>query len=246
MVSPHNTFARHGWRWFGNTSIRWSCRLANTVIVYSDADRRRVATWQIENVVVSPLLMYVPAIDLEVLRSWRLKWLGNGTGRVLLAPGYIRGDKGIDDIVRATAMAIKNGAEDLVLAVVGKDAGGVDTGRALAEHCGVRVCWSVGYVPMDMFAAAIAAADVVVLAHRIASQSGGLRIARQLGVPTIAPDVGGLSAESDVSYPPGDVRSLARAIANISHRNGTYDGVSLADNGQCVEAHLCAYSLSAN
>ena len=243
IVSPHNTFARRGFRPLGNAGIRWSCRLADEVLVYSQEDRNQVKAWGGTTVTISPLLQYMPAIDPTSIQDWRNRWLGGRRGRVLLAPGYMRPDKGIDELVQAFAAARRSGAQDLRLAIIGEDAGGATIGRNAANREGVEVAWSLDYLPLPSFAAAIAAADAIVLAHKVASQSGVLRIARQLGVPTIVPDTGGLSEEGDVVYPRGDVSSLAAAMATVRTREMGPASTNSSDGKRCLEAHLSAYRL---
>jgi glycosyltransferase involved in cell wall biosynthesis len=104
----------------------------------------------------------------------------------------------------------------------------------------------VGYVPLDAFAAAVAAADAVVVPSERASQSGVLALARRLGVPTVAADVGGLSELASRTFVAGDVADLNRALeAELGTAGpaaaGTAPSTASTDEELAVDTHLRAY-----
>jgi glycosyltransferase involved in cell wall biosynthesis len=69
-----------------------------------------------------------------------------------------------------------------------------------------------GYLPLDRFVAAVAAADVVACPYRVGSQSAVLALAHALGRPTVATDVGGLPELASVVVEPEDPAALAQGI----------------------------------
>jgi glycosyltransferase involved in cell wall biosynthesis len=95
-------------------------------------------------------------------------------------------------------------------------------------------------VPLDDFAAALAAADVVVAPYERASQSGVLSVASQLGTATIASAVGGLSELADRTFPPGDAGALASAIDAQLAVAG--NGRRQLDDAAALAAHRQAYA----
>ncbi len=64
------------------------------------------------------------------------------------------------------------------------------------------------------------AADVLVLGHRRASESGILHLALAAGTPVVGPDIGGigrvLAGQSGWLYPPADAEAAAAAILAVA------------------------------
>jgi glycosyltransferase involved in cell wall biosynthesis len=206
--SPHNTFSRSGRRWEQRV-LRWLAARADVVVTFSEHDRARVASWGAPAVRAPFPFPCPPAPRPELVARWRRRWLAGGATSVALLPGHLRADKGVDVAVRAAAGW---GDDGLVLAVVGEDGGGLEPGRSLARGLGVRVSWDEGYRPFAEFLAALAAADVVVCPYRAGSQSGVLALARAVGRPTVATDVGGLGELATVVVAPDDPRALAEGV----------------------------------
>jgi glycosyltransferase involved in cell wall biosynthesis len=234
VFSPHNTFSRRG-SVVDARLVRLCTKLAHATVVFSDTDAREVAGWG-TSPVVSPLLQHVPPVDRARVGAWRERW---GGAPVVLFAGQIRRDKRLDVVIEASRLWTRPGR----LAIVGKDLGDAGRCRELAANLGADPAWAVGYLELDAFAAAVAAADVVVCPYSRASQSGVLALASQLGVPTIATDVGGLR-ELATAVVPHDVEAagLARAVdellAAAPVRNG-HDPVRAT-----VDAHRRAYRVS--
>jgi glycosyltransferase involved in cell wall biosynthesis len=122
---------------------------------------------------------------------------------------------------------------------VGEDRGGWERCAKLARRHGVDLAAHVEFVSLDDFTAALSAADIVVAPHSKASQSGVLSLARQLGVATVASDVGGLAELASRTFRAGSVEDLTRAIDTQLAESGiTRDPL---DERLAVRAHLQAY-----
>jgi glycosyltransferase involved in cell wall biosynthesis len=234
--SPHNTFVR----WYiplAERTLRLCSRAAVKSIVFSAHDADVIREWG-GDPVAAPLVQYLPEVAPERVDQWRKLWRANGDPVVLFA-GQMREDKCLDvliDAVRRSGRAR--------LAVVGGTEADAAPYRQLADDCGLPVSWSFGFHPLEEFAAAITAADVVVCPYRQASQSGVLSVARQLGTATVSSDVGGLAELADRSVPVGDSDALATAIEEVIATAG--DRRAMAYWEETRAAHLTAYGLSLN
>ena len=233
VQSRHNTFSRHGGR-LDRELMRRDARLCHATIVFSEPDERRVRAWG-GRPVRSPLVQYVPPVDPAARQRWRERW--SGSDPLLLFAGQVRADKRLDLLLKATALL----PIPPRVAVVGEDMGEAEPCRALAERLGLDVRWTLGYVPLQDFVAAIEAADVVVCPYDVASQSGVLAVARSVGTVTLASDVGGLSEMAGVTVPPADVAALA---AGIEHALALQDRPDPPLDEQVAAAHLTAYRFS--
>ncbi len=146
------------------------------------------------------------------------------TGRVLLFFGYVRPYKGLDDLLRALALARRDAWDRLL--IVGEFYEPPDRYAPLLSDPRVRdrVLVVNRYVANEEVARYFAAADVVALPYREATGSGIAQIAFGAGVPVIATRTGGLEevVEEGVSgllTPPGDPPALARAIERYFDEN---------------------------
>jgi glycosyltransferase involved in cell wall biosynthesis len=234
VFSPHNTFSRHGGA-LDRRLVPLCTRLSHATVVFSNADARTVARWGARPV-VSPLLQHMPPIDRAQVDAWRDRW---AAAPVVLFAGQVRPDKRLDVVIEASRLW----TQPRRLAVVGKDLGDAERCRRLAASLGVDPAWSLGYLGLDDFAAALIAADVVVCPYTRASQSGILALAGQLGVPSIASDVGGLRELATAVVPRDvDAAGLASAVdallASPPSRNGR-DPVEAT-----LAAHRQAYGLA--
>lgn len=205
--TPHNTFSRPGRRG-EERLLRWLARRADVVVTFSEPDRDRVESWGARAVRAPFPVLGSPQPPAELITTWRRRWGADGNGPVVLLPGYVRPDKGLDVAIRAAA-AWGDGA---LLAVVGQDGGALAAGRQLARALGVRVQWDEGYRPFEEFVAAVVASDVVVCPYRAASQSAVLALARAVGRPSVASAVGGLGELAAVVVPPDDPAALAEGV----------------------------------
>jgi len=233
--SAHNTFPRYGGR-VESALLRLCARVAHATVVFSEQDRRRIEAFG-GRPVLSPLLQSLPPLDAELVRAWRTRWQAQKQDQVVLFAGQIRRDKRLDLLIRAAS----DSAPAWKLAVVGEDKGDAGRCQALAAETGVDIAWDVGFQPLDKFAAALAAADLVVCPYDRASQSGVLAVATQVGVPTVATDVGGLSELADRHVPPGDAHALTKVITEQllqPNRRGRR-----FQEKATVAAHLSAYGI---
>jgi glycosyltransferase involved in cell wall biosynthesis len=200
--SPHNTFARSGRR-LDAALIQWAARNSHVVFAFSEADRRELHSWGIDAVGVE-LVQMVPSPAPERVAAWRARY---GRTPVALLAGQVRPDKRPEVFVSACALA------GVRAAIVGEDKGGERLAAQEARRRAVDVVRGAGYLDLESFTAAIAAADVVVFPYAVASMSGPLSVANALGVRTVATDVGGLREHATVTAEASDPEAIARAIA---------------------------------
>ncbi|MGZ4203260.1 MAG: glycosyltransferase family 4 protein, partial [Thermoleophilaceae bacterium] len=232
VYSPHDAFSRRGT--LDGAILRLAARLPHAVVVHSQADveelgRRGIAAWK------SPLVQVVPEAGADSRRRWREAWRATNGEQVVLFAGWIRPEKRLDLLIECA----RSWPPERRLAVVGVDRGAWPACEALARSYGLDVSVRLGFLPLEEFTAALSAADLVVAPHQVASQSGVLEVARQLGVPTVAANVGGLSEIASRSFAVNDPVSLNRAIdAQLS--NGERPAPVLDEEG-ALDAHLGAY-----
>ncbi len=146
-------------------------------------------------------------------------------GDVLLFFGFVRRYKGLDVLIEALPSVLARRPVTLVVAgefyePVAPIAQRV-AALGLSEH--VRVLNR--YVPDEEVGELVAAADVVVLPYRSATQSGVVLVAYAGGCPVISTRVGGLPEVVDdgvTGYlvPPEDPRALADAIVRFFESGG--------------------------
>jgi glycosyltransferase involved in cell wall biosynthesis len=136
-------------------------------------------------------------------------------GPVILCFGLIRPYKGIDVLLEAFRSI--EGAE---LWIVGRPLGiAVERLRELAASVGGRVRLVPRFVPDRELPAYFRRADLVVLPHRDAEQSGVLFVALAFGKPIVMSDVGGFAEVAAHGagrlVPPGDPVALAAAVNEL-------------------------------
>jgi glycosyltransferase involved in cell wall biosynthesis len=231
--SPHNTFSRTG-RLREERAVAWLARRADVVLVFSAWDRGRAEAWGAARVAVVPLVPPPVAPDPAAVAAWRARWGAGGGRAVVLFAGQVRPDKGLDVLVQAAR------GRDVVVAVVGENHGGLDGARRLAADLGVDLVVDEGYQPLGRFVAAVAAADAVACPYRRASQSAVLALARALGRPGVATDVGGLAELATVAVPAGDAAALAAGIARALAAGPTVPAAAPAAD-DVAAAYLAAY-----
>jgi len=204
--------------------------------VYSQADRQRLSEFG-DRVYVSPLIFKVPQPSIEQVTSWREEWDADRSGDiVVLFAGFLCPDKRLDLLIES-ARSWPSGRR---LAVVGEDRGAWEQCVRIADTCNVRIASRIGFVSFIEFAAAIAAADLVVVPYEQVSQSGILAFARRLGTASVAADIGGMSELASRTFPPGNVHELTAAIQAELESPSAVD--PLAEDGLAVISHLRAYA----
>lgn len=237
VYSPHDLFSRRG-RVDGGF-LRLALRLPHAVVVHSQADVQSLGG---AGVVagLSPLVQIIPGVTAKSRARWREEWRASETDAVVLFAGAIRPEKRLDLLIESA----RTWPSDRRLAVVGTDRGAWEGCARLARRYGVDVAARLSFLPLEEFAAALSAADLVVAPHELASQSGVLAVAAKLGTATVAADVGGLSELASRTFRPGDPRSLSRAI-DLELAGGDVPRVALSED-LAVQAHWHAYALPGN
>jgi glycosyltransferase involved in cell wall biosynthesis len=169
---------------------------------------------------------------------------------VALFFGFVRPYKGLEGLIDALpAVAARVPALQLVVAGEFWQPAGAFLSRAAALGVAGRLRLDDRYVPNEEVGDYFAAADVVVMPYRSATQSGVVTLAAEFGRPVVATRVGGLpeAVEHGVGgllVPPGDVPALAEALAAVLSdaalrerlSAGSRAGISRFDWSQLVAA----------
>lgn len=235
VYSPHNNFSRGGA--VDAAFQRLSLSLADVVVGYSEADVAELSSMGAD-AHLSPLIQLVPQPSDHAKDSWRVAWDAGDEDDVVLFAGQVRPDKRLDVLIESAA----SWPDGRRLAVVGEDRGAWEECADLADDHNVDIAAEIGFVSLDDFTAAIAAADVLVAPYERASQSGVLSIARQLGVRTVASDVGGLGELAERTFAPNHVEGLTAAIdAELGAGELLPTGL---DEELALQAHRSAYGLA--
>ncbi len=134
---------------------------------------------------------------------------------VILCFGLIRPYKGVDLLLEAF-----RSVENAELWVVGRPLGvSLDSLRELASEAEGRVRFVPRFVPDRELPAYFRRADLVVLPHRDAEQSGALYAALAFGKPIVMSDVGGFAEVAATGagrlVPPNDSQALADALNGL-------------------------------
>jgi len=163
-------------------------RLARATIVHTESDRRRIGreVTRIPHGHYGAIAEGAPEVDPAAARS--ALGLPEAVPIVLLF-GVLRPDKGLGDLLQAL-----ESAPGWRLLIAGEEHGAL---AAAAEQLrdprlSGRVTVCQGFLPLDEVARCFAAADVLALPYRQASQSGALHLAYAFARPVIAYPVGGL------------------------------------------------------
>jgi glycosyltransferase involved in cell wall biosynthesis len=227
--SPHNTFARSG-SGLDLAVMRWSARRAHVVFAFSSADAQVMSGWGVDSAVVE-LISYLPEPDPLRIARWRDRY---GRAPVALLAGNVRPDKRPAMFVEAVAAV--PGVRPVV---VGEDRGAGAACTEAARRVDVDLLRIDDYLPLEDFVAAIAAADVVVAPHAVASASSSIAVARALGVRTVAARVGGLGEQAMVVAESETLAGFADAIGKAL---GQPPPEPALDADSVVGATLAAYA----
>ena len=137
-------------------------------------------------------------------------------GRMILFFGLVRKYKGLMDLIDAMSLVR---SRDITCLAAGEFYDKKNSYEARIQALGLdgRVRLIDRYVPNDEVEPYFAAADVVVLPYRSATQSGIAQMAFRFGRPVISTSVGGLPESIDdgrtgILVPPNDPAALAKAI----------------------------------
>lgn len=142
---------------------------------------------------------------------------GDGGTRVAHL-GSLRPYKGFDTVVDVFDRALADDTS-LHLRVVGRASDEAAVRELLRRLPPDAVSFDLRYLSIDELVGEARSADVLLLGHRRASESGILHLALAAGTPVVGPDIAGigrlLSCRSDWLYPPADVGAAAEAIASV-------------------------------
>lgn len=154
------------------------------------------------------------------------QYLGIKAPRLLLFFGFVREYKGLDTLIRALPEIVENDP-DIQLAIVGEFYQERKIYDQLIDGLMMRdsIIIHEGYVGGHDVGCWFAAADVVVLPYRSATQSGIVPIAYALDMPVITSNVGGLpevvvEGKTGFTVPPEDPHALALAVAAYFNAGG--------------------------
>ncbi len=236
VFSPHETFSRRGRvdAFFLAAALR---RVAD-VMTFSEHDVRDLARHGVP-ARLSPLIIKTPRPDPTLVRAWRTRWAAEVGGQVVLFAGEIRNDKRLETLIRAAA----HWPAARTLAVVGRDRNAWVGAQQVSLELGVDVKAALGYIELNDFVAAIAAADAVALPYAEANQSGIAAVARQLGTRTVGSAVGGLPELVDASFDPGSIEQLNAELEHVLALPPAEPHPP--DAPALVQAHAPAYLLDA-
>ena len=147
-------------------------------------------------------------------------------GETLLFFGFVRAYKGLDTLIDALPL-IRRERPRATLVVAGEFYEPVEPYRRRAAELGVGDAVRIldRYLPDEEARRLLAAADVLVLPYRTATQSGVLQVAYGAGCPVIATRVGGLpefvaEGVSGFTVPPDDPAALAAAALRFFAAGG--------------------------
>ncbi len=212
-VLPHEP--RPGDRWLS----RYALGPVDTFIAQSDSVARDLRLFRPD----APLKQVPhPVYDIfgeNTDRAAARRRLGVTAKEVALFFGFIRGYKGLMNLIRATALVPAE--RDFQLLVGGEFYEDDQPYRDLIRDLGVekRIVLHDRYIPNEEVADFFGAANVVVLPYISATQSGIIQIAFNFNRPVITTRVGGLPevvrpGELGEVVPPEDPQALADAIVD--------------------------------
>ena len=146
------------------------------------------------------LTLFHPVYEIQGERPSKLEARGRmelpADAKVLLFFGYVREYKGLDRLLEAMAIVLRQ-EPSVHLVVAGEFVVDSSLFKGLADRLGIASNVEIheGYVPADRVGTLMAAADAVVLPYRSATQSGIVPLAFGYGVPVIACDAGALAEQ---------------------------------------------------
>jgi len=186
VYTSHNSFERL--RWTLNAA-RVFPALAQATIVHTETDRQVMSG----QVVVIPHGHYGSLADTAAASNPAEARASLGLPRdalVVLLFGVLRPDKGLNDLLDAAA-----DAPAWLVLVAGEEHGALVEAATRLGSAGLadRVTVVEGFHQVDEVGRFFAAADLVALPYRRASQSGVLHLAYGFGRPVVAYPVGGLT-----------------------------------------------------
>lgn len=186
---PHERFP--GWR----TLTRLALASADVLVTLSEpvaVELHALLRRTRPRVLGHPPNLPVGAAGTEEIERWRTR-LGVGRGPVVLFFGNVRAYKGLADLIEAWP-AVARAHPTATLIIAGTFFEPVAPYERRLAQLGVAGCVRLHaeYVPADEVGGLLAAADLLVLPYRSASQSGITALAATARCPVVATAVGGL------------------------------------------------------
>ncbi len=216
VMTAHGILREEAWRQRPRGGLRRLLERMDAVVALSEYGRRRlegagVASGRVR-VIPHGALDYLTRIPDEAPLPQELAAV---EGPVILCFGLIRAYKGVDVLLEAFRSV--KGAE---LWIVGRPLGmSLEPLRELARQAPGRVRFVPRFVGDPELPAFFRRADVVVLPHRDAEQSGVLFAALAFAKPIVMSAVGGFPEVADHGagrlVPPGDAVALAAALDEL-------------------------------
>jgi glycosyltransferase involved in cell wall biosynthesis len=187
IYTAHNTFERLSWEPDG--AVLFPPLVAHT-IVHTKGDRDRIQHGPVSVIphgTYGPLAQRAAPVTAQAARET----LGlPADALVVLLFGVLRPDKGLGDLLEA----VRRSPRWQVL-IAGKEDGALaaEATRLADPELAGRITVHEGFQEMDAVGRLFAAADLVALPYRVASQSGVAHLAYGFGRPVVAYPVGGLT-----------------------------------------------------
>lgn len=211
--SPHNSFLRHGGIWEAPI-LRAATALATKTIVYVRSESSRFPS--AKAIEQRALWQYAPSPDAELDEKW-LRKLKSGRPLVLFT-GQLRNDK--NPLLLIEAVNLLEISVNLVFA--GQDKGAARAIRMAPLDSRHDRFVEDRFLDLNEMVTLIDLCDVVVCPYQIASQSGIVALANQLGSPVVVSSAGGLGEQSTLTFDLGEEQSenLALVLREVLAKGG--------------------------
>jgi len=201
----------------------WALRHGDGFIVHSEKDRETLESLLPGRKVLKTVLPQFEVFPRQGTSKEEARRRLGVDGRVILFFGLVRKYKGLMDLIRAMAL-LKD--MPVTCMVVGEFYSGKDRYLSEIERLGLGESIRVidRYVPNEEVEPYFAAADVVVLPYRSATQSAIVQMAYRFERPVIATTAGGLpevveDGTTGLLVPPENPEALSRAIRKYYDSN---------------------------
>lgn len=207
----------HEWVPLARMLSLWALRHGDGFIVHSEQDRQALESLLPRRAVRKTIHPEYELFPISGLAKDKARARLGIEGRMVLFFGLVRKYKGLMDLIAAMPL-LKNC--DVVCLVAGEfydKKAKYDARIRRLGFAAAKVRMVDRYIPNEEVETYFAAADIVVLPYRMATQSGVVQIAFRFGRPVIATSVGGLPESIDdgrtgLLAPPQNPEALAAAI----------------------------------
>ena len=246
VYTPHNSFSRASSALERRIWVLWQrriCAMADVVIVHTDFDRRSLVDARItaaDRIDVIPHGPYGAPGRVGSREEARSRLGLSLSGQYVLLFGYLRRDKGLDEVLALLPDLMRQVPNTKILAV-GEDVdnfGARVIGR-LSADLKAHIEFRPGFVPSEQLPDYFIASDVICLPYRRASDSGVARWALAEVRPIVAYDVGGLrDALGDNALirwvKAGDRVGLLQELMGVLNAQGQPSGIQSCELGASV------------